>query len=62
MKVGDLVRCDNEIAIILEVRRYLDEPAPGHPLDELLWLKCSRCNGYTSVIADDEVRLINESR
>ena len=62
MKVGDLVKCDNETGIILEVYRYLDEPTPGHPLDELLWLKCLWCNGNTYIITDDEVRLINASR
>ena len=62
MKVGDLVECDNEIAIILGVRRYLEKPTPGHPLDELLWLKCLWCNGNTYIIESDEVRLINESR
>jgi len=62
VKIGDLVKCGDETAIVLEVYRYLNKPSPGHPLDELLWLKCLWCSGNTSEIASDEVELINESR
>ena len=62
MKVGDLIECCGDLAIILEVYRYLDKPTPGHPLDDVLWLKCLWCDGNMSSIASDEVRLISESR
>ena len=62
MKVGDLIKCGIETAIILETHPYLNTSRPGHPLDDILWLKCLWCTGDISEIESDEVEVISESR
>jgi hypothetical protein len=62
VNVGDLVTYGIEMAIILKVKPYLDEPRPGHPLDDVLWLRCLWYDGNISEIASDEVEVLSECR
>ncbi len=55
MKVGDLVKCGDEIAVVVDARWSTSE-------DQQLWLECYWPNGDLEGIAADDVEIINESR
>ena len=54
MKVGDLVKCGKDTAIVLKLWKQPDT--------DTFWLECLWNNGLTDACESDDVELINESR
>ena len=54
MKVGDLIRCGDEIAVIIDITWSIYQ-------DQQHWLLCYWANGDLEGIATDEVELLNEA-
>jgi hypothetical protein len=55
MKVGDLINCGDETALVLDATWTNDYP-------QVLWLECLWCNGDVEAIEAGDVELASESR
>jgi len=54
MKPGDIIRCGEEMALVLEVT--------NHGAFSGIWLECLWDNGNIEGIDHDDVEVINENR
>jgi len=54
-QVGDLIRCAEETAVVLDVTWTTNDP-------QVLWLECLWSNGDIEGVDHDDVEVISESR